>query len=104
MDLLPGHIDSSFFLCREKALAVTKHQGLQPAMDWYNFTVCAHKFRLFMHMFQSPHFISRLLTHQDDPDIDDPLPEGHKLSDSTQPAPTTSTAAAEQPKSLKCDE
>ena len=55
--------------------------------------------------------VPRLFAHQDDPDIDDPLPEGggtagHKLGESggTEGEQSEQEASAAQPKSLKCDE
>lgn len=65
----------------EKALVKTGNQGAQLAMDW-------------------------LFAHQDDPDIDDPLPEGssgHQLGESEAAEGGQSDQSA-QPKSIKCDD
>lgn len=77
----------------ERALAKTRYQGVQVAMDW-------------------------LFAHEDDPDIDDPFvaPEGHVLGVTPETSdvnmggggePGTSEETGETPqqaKSLKCDE
>jgi len=69
-------------------LAKTNHQSVQQAMDW-------------------------LLTHQDDPDIDEPYvaPQGRVLSESSTEPPSqeaglgaSESDAPLQAKSLKCDE
>lgn len=69
----------TFYLNRERALAVTNNKGVEPAMEW-------------------------LLAHAGEPELGPGATVGSSVEEASTPAPSSSTDPAEEAKSLKCDE